>query len=396
MVTLLRTLIVASTSTLAALFATIQLVGPMILAKRIVTTLGYIFYDHYNGRYLRTTYTRRMQHMQEFEVIASARALGRFVLQVWTMALTGSMVGFVMDHPWMPTCCWFPPNNGLCHLWYGMVWMGAVYMAGWGMGVAMKKEGYSIHLGHTSEEGQSITKYYVNPLSIRPTFMSTSKNPLRRRQQQRNHDSVTDHLLRLPRQVLQWMREPEESMNSLFRFANQKSNHPIRPTTPAKQSLDRLLFPSTFGLLRLWSCLTIIYAIAVTLSQSATSPPTYNNNAMYRVMKTFIIQETFHYEWYRVFVKERRIALGAIIGMIGTISLLRMTVVVASIDKLAGLALIPMLIAEVVTWYMNTILYFDHYLPSVRPPMVKSKSSSKRHGVAASLQLQSQQERALL
>jgi tryptophan-rich sensory protein len=338
------------------MFGTIQLMGPMILAKRILTTVGYIFYDHYNGRYLRTTYTRRMQHMQEFEVIASARALGRFLLQCWTMMGTGGVIQWVMNRA--PSCMLQPA--WVCHWWYGMVWMGVVYMAGWGMGVAVKNEGYTINMGRNDEDGTAITKYYGNPLSIRPTYISTSTNPLRRRQQQ-SHGSPMDRLLRIPRQVLQWMREPEESINNVFRFANQKSNHPIRPATPAKRSLDTLLFPSTWRPLRLWSCLTIVYAISITLTSGNTA-------ALHRVMKSFIVQETFHYEWYRVFVKERRIALGAVICMVGLVALLRMNVMVASIDKLAGLALIPMLIAEVVTWYMNTILYFDHYLPSARPP----------------------------
>ena len=46
----------------------------MILAKRCLQVVGFMVYDHYNGRYLRNIYTKRMQHMQEFEVIASARA----------------------------------------------------------------------------------------------------------------------------------------------------------------------------------------------------------------------------------------------------------------------------------------------------------------------------------
>ncbi|KAG7342639.1 hypothetical protein IV203_020583 [Nitzschia inconspicua] len=392
--TLLRNALMASTNILSAMFGTIQLMGPMILAKRVITTVAYIFYDHYNGRYLRKTYTRRMQHMQEFEVIASARALGRFLMQFWTMTVTGSIVGFVMDHPWTPSC-WFQPI-WLCNWWCGMIWMGIVYMSGWGMGVALKKEGYTIKLGE-KEDGTAITKTYNNPLSIRQTYMSTSKSPLRRRNPKSTNKSLLDHLVRIPRQVLQWMREPEEFVNNIFRFANQKSNHPIRPASPSKRNLDTFLFPSTWGPLRLWSCLTVVYCISVTLSNSIPLGSTnnfnvhinninnHNNEVLYRLMRAFIVQESFHYEWYRVFVKERRIALGAVIGMIGLVSLLRLNVVVASIDKGAGLALIPMLIAEVVTWYMNTILYFDHYLPSAQPPRKKRTTNTKRIGPLQSL-----------
>jgi tryptophan-rich sensory protein len=375
--TLVRNGLVASTNLVSAVFGTIQLMGPMILAKRILTTLGYIFYDHYNGRYLRTTYTRRMRHMQEFEVIASARALGRFLLQCWVMSMVGSLVSWTMNHPWTPSCLLQPTR--VCHGWYGIVWMTLVYWSGWGIGVAIRKEGYTFHRGSgelNNRQGKSPSstsgtiKFYVNPLSIRPTYVSTVTRRLRRRQHPTNSSSKLDHILYFPRQLLQWMKEPEESINNLFRFAHQKSNHPIRPVSPTKRSLDTLLFPSTWGPLQLWSCLTVIYAIFVTLSKASSVGN--NNESLHRVMKTFILHESFHSEWYRVFVRERRIALGAVISMIGLWAFLRMVVVMTLIDKWAGLALIPMLIAEVVTWYMNTILYFDHYLPSIRPPHRKT------------------------
>jgi tryptophan-rich sensory protein len=74
-----------------------------------------------------------------------------------------------------------------------------------------------------------------------------------------------------------------------------------------------------------------------------------------------------HSEWYRIFVKERRVALGAMISVIGFVSLLRMVSVVALADKVAAIALIPSVIASLVSSYMNAILYYDHYLPSTRP-----------------------------
>ncbi|KAL3911388.1 MAG: hypothetical protein SGILL_007300 [Bacillariaceae sp.] len=366
----------------------------MILAKRLLNAVGYIFYDHYNGRYIRNVYTKRMQHMQEFEVIASARSMGRFLLQLFAMSIVGRTVAWAVmkssqgQRPPILLPCLLQPS-WVCDWWSGMVWMGSVCLTGWGVSTLIARDGFvfkrfvvgvqnsSSSSGSTTDdkEEKSGYKFYRNPLSIRPTVMGTSAtNPRRWR---RNAKSpILDKIRQIPWQLLQYMKDPEESINNMFRVADHKSHYPFRsPPKATTPNLDTFLFPSTWTPLRIWSCLVVVQAVFETLSRT-TIPWDRNKSSRLRVMKAFLLQETIHNEWYRVFVKERRVALGAIISLIELLALLRMVVVVTLVDRLAGLALIPVLIAVIVTWYMNTILYFDHYLPSARPASKKKRTLS--------------------
>jgi tryptophan-rich sensory protein len=386
--TLLQTVFLAAVKLTSATFASLQLIAPMILAKRCLQALGYIFYDHYNGRYIRNVYTKRMQHMQEFEVIASARALGRFLIQLSAMTLVGNVVAWAVlkgpqeQQSWLIPCLLQP--SWVCYWWSGLLWMGLVCLTGSGVGMAMAKDGFTVKVGNiaakndtTNNNTAACTKFYRNPLSIRPTVMGTPATNLRKWRRNAG-ESPLDKIMLIPWQLLQWMKDPEESINSMFRMANYKSNYPIRASLGPKAKtikLDTLLFPSTWRPLRIYSCLVVVQAIFETLSAPFRASDSWKSSRILRLkmMKAFLIHETTHNEWYRVFVKERRVALGAIISMIELLVLLRMMLVATWVDKLASLALIPVLIAQVVTWYMNTILYFDHYLPTARSVPAKRK-----------------------
>jgi len=193
-----------------------------------------------------------------------------------------------------------------------------------------------------------------------------------------------ERIAQLPWQLLQRMRDPEEWFNNIFRFANHNLDYPIRshPET-SKIQVDTFLFPSTWKPLRILICLVVVQAICVTLSatflEGATHLSPRSSFSVHRdrvrIMKSFIVQQTVHNEWYRIFVKERRVALGAIISLVGLLALVKMMHAVAVVDRLVALALMPALIASVVTSYMNAILYSDHYLPSA--PARSSRSWDK-------------------
>jgi tryptophan-rich sensory protein len=368
---LIRNLIFTTGGIFAAFTGTLKLLAPMILAKRILTTLGYIFYDHYNGRYIRTQYTRRMRHLQEYEVIASSRALGRCLVQTLAMGSVGKFVLFAMN--WAAPCLLQP--TWLCDWWYGVVWMSFVYMAGLGFGFL---------IGRTSPVsptlGANTTVSSSNPLSIRPTqFTSTTSTRQKRRDSKL---SPLSKFAQIPWKLLQKMKDPEEWINNMFRIASYKNNYPIQVSPQrAKVKLDTLLFPSTWMPLRIWTCLIIIRAVRRTLDASSYSgmessaPPFLVNRDQIRIMRSFILQETLHCEWYRIFVKERRVALGAVVSFVALLSLLGIIHTVAVVDGVAAVALIPTLIASLVSGWMNVVLYYDHYLPSSH----SSSSSTSRH-----------------
>lgn len=114
----------ASAGGLGAFVATLRLLAPMIVARKFLTSIGYICYDYYNGRYLRTTYKKRIQDFHFYEIPSALRAAGRSGLQLVGMALTGKV--FCLGLNKAP--CWMPTT--LCQYWYGMVWLGAVLAAG--------------------------------------------------------------------------------------------------------------------------------------------------------------------------------------------------------------------------------------------------------------------------
>lgn len=107
----------ASASFANAFFGTLRLVAPMIVARRFLSTVGYLFYDHYTGRYIRTTYNRRLKHARLLEFPAVARGLGRTVIELACMAAVGRLVQTMLT----TAPCWM--TESICHWWFGMMWM---------------------------------------------------------------------------------------------------------------------------------------------------------------------------------------------------------------------------------------------------------------------------------
>jgi hypothetical protein len=120
---LLQFSVKGSAGVLGAFVATLRLLAPMIVARRSLATLGYICYDYYNGRYLRTTYNKRLRHMQEYEIISAIRACGRSVVQVLGMGLFGKLLEKILNL----SPCWMATR--ICEYWYAMVWMVGILIA---------------------------------------------------------------------------------------------------------------------------------------------------------------------------------------------------------------------------------------------------------------------------
>jgi hypothetical protein len=122
-----------SAGVLGAFAATLRLLAPMIVARRCLTTVGYACYDYYNGRYLRTTYNKRLLNMQEYEIPSALRALGRAGIQLVAMGLAGSITPLLLNR----ALCWMPQR--ICEYWYGMVWILSVLGAARGADILVRK-----------------------------------------------------------------------------------------------------------------------------------------------------------------------------------------------------------------------------------------------------------------
>jgi len=339
--TLLSNILSTSSIIVPVYVGTLRLLGPMIIAKRCLTTLGYIFYDHYNGRYLRTTYNKRIRYLQEYEVTSAARATGRCLLQILCMGFTGRFVGFVLDR--MP--CVLKPS-WVCYWWYGMVWLMSVYTIGW----VCEEWGFNF-----------VTKnnFIHSILSIQPTQI---RNDSQKSISKRN-------ILHIPWLFIQRMKDPEEWVKSLIRSSNNESTYPItrlkRRDGKDSIKLDTLLFPSTWRPLIVLTLLAMSRAICVSYTSSSHSTSSNSRQYQYLIMRSFVVQESVYSEWYRVFVKERRIVLGAGISIIGLMSFLWSIYSVANVDRIAAFLLIPALIARLVSGWMNILLYYNR---CISPP----------------------------
>ncbi|MGK3761978.1 MAG: tryptophan-rich sensory protein [Bacillariaceae sp.] len=339
---------------------TLRLLGPMIIVKRCLTTVGYIFYDHYNGRYLRTTYNKRIRYLQEYDIIAAARATGRCVLQILCMLCTGRFVGFVLDR--MP--CVLKPT-WVCHWWYGMVWLMSVSTIGW----VCEEWGLNF---------VTRNNYIHHLLSIQPTQISSndSHNSMRSKRKRKR-----DNILKVPWRFIQWMKDPEELVTKIIRVPHgdryyyttrkntkNESKYPTnaRGDNDSPIKLDTLLFPSTWKPLIVLTFLAVSRAICVSYSLSPSSSISSCRDHRYLIMRSFVVQETLYSEWYRVFVKERRIVLGAGISVVGLMCLLWSINSVANVDSIAAFLMIPTLIARLVSGWMNILLYYNRCI-SPRP-----------------------------
>jgi hypothetical protein len=120
---LLQNLGEASIGSSAAFLATLRMLAPMIAARRCLAFLAYIGFDHYNGRYLRRTYNKRMEYIHKHEIPSGLRAVGRAAIQLLAMSIIGRLAMVILT----ASPCWMP--NRVCKYWFGTVWTVSVIVA---------------------------------------------------------------------------------------------------------------------------------------------------------------------------------------------------------------------------------------------------------------------------
>ena len=131
MATLLQNTVTGVFGITSVYVGTLKLLGPMILAKHCLTTVGGIINSRYNGRLARRTASVEQlsysdqQTPKEQNDKGVTRALARTLLQILCMSSVGRFVGFVLDQ----TPCLLQPA-WICQWWYGVVWLASVYTIG--------------------------------------------------------------------------------------------------------------------------------------------------------------------------------------------------------------------------------------------------------------------------
>jgi tryptophan-rich sensory protein len=170
------------------------------------------------------------------------------------------------------------------------------------------------------------------------------------------------------------MSDPEEWLNNIARLSgglNNNRNNNNRAFQP-----DALLFPSTWPPLHVLNGWAMIRAIRMTLSSSSKDA---SSSSSFVVMRSFIIHQAVHGEWYRVFFQEKRVALGVAVHAISFLALVTLIHATFSVDGVAGVLLTPALLASLVSGWMNILLYNERWLAkAAASSATKPNNNNKR------------------
>lgn len=279
-----------------------------IVARRSLNTIGDLVYDYSMGRYFRTTYTR-MEHLyvRFFELPAAFRAISRTVAQLCILLILSNIMEWMvgpMRHPCRTV-------DGRCSYWCSVLWLGSVFGTG---------HFFSTSLAH-----------WGGPLRIHvaASHFSTTRR-----------SSVVARVFTRPWHIFQWMQDPEAWVSMM-----------ATPSSPLIEPFDPnpMLFPAT------WLPLRLVQLFAVASAMSSA-----NDLSIARgLMKRCVVQTALTDEWHRVFINERRVALGSCIGLLYLISQLFLAIGVAKIYPTAAVAIVPTCLAIVVSVWMNVVVFWN-------------------------------------
>jgi len=361
LVTLLHQVATGTMGLTSVVVGTFKLLGPMILAKQCLATLGSAFSDRFNRRSLRKESTKQIQYLGKnrldgLDAVAAARIVTRIVLQILCMSSAGHLIELVLAKaPCLMRPFW------ICQWWYGLVWLASMYS------IALVFQEWIF--GHLAQTGNKIHSF----VSIHPTtdikhFASPNYNTKVKSKQR----IVKWPSIRLLKRMTQ---NPEEWIQNLVRIVTrskgQNDHHRSRTYMAGVNSLERtdldpLMFPSTWRPLSIVTFLAMSRAIYKSFCTAASSDivdklgdAVCEKTSRYRIIRSFIIQKTLYGEWRRVFVEEGRIAWGAGISLIGLLTQMWLIYSVSAVDHVAAIALFSIVMAQIVSTWVSIVLFLN-------------------------------------
>ena len=147
-----------------------------------------------------------------------------------------------------------------------------------------------------------------------------------------------------PWHLLQWIKDPKEWINNIA-TKRHSGDAPFQP--------DALLFPSNWPPLHVLSCVSIIRAICMNMAKKRNSGS---------LMRNTCVQLALYEEWNRVFLKEKRVALGAVVHIVLFLALLNLVFVITVVDGVAAVLMTPTVLACLVSSWMNILLFKERLL----------------------------------
>lgn len=346
---LLPPLILTISSCLSAFSANLRLLPPLVISKRFLNSMGNLIGDWYTGRYFRKTYTRLERiYIHYYETPASLRALARVASQWMIYLLLSHFIGTYLVGVEKLSCrtgCG-PSTDGSCPSGVanscGLLWIGSI-----------------VGTGHAFAEA---TARWGGPLRLQVTEWHRRQEVFGSKWSKRGNFFHKLTFFR-PRQILKWIQNPEQWVHLITSPA-----HPERrPFVPKPW-----LFPVTWIPLRLLQMIAIAKVVATNPQEYVwVFPYEMNENSkdtsqiiIDKLMSKYLLQLALCDEWYRVFIRERRVGLGIAVGIVYYFAMLSMLVSSAMINGKATILMLPSLLGIIVTIWMNVVIWWNRFTAS--------------------------------
>ncbi|CAJ1961717.1 unnamed protein product [Cylindrotheca closterium] len=307
----------ASQVAFAAVFATLKMLGPMVMAQKCFEWLGGCKgYDHLTDLKAVEKPTTRME---KYGILEGIRAIGRVAVRFSGMYLFGILCTLVLS----ASSCAMPEQ--LCKYWYALVWT---------LGVKS--------IAHANE--LLFLRYFGGLFELRP---------------ERNYFPLLPpaRLFKIPSPTIRWVYLFFGVVDNVLKVYSDEDSTSSQVIGP--------LFPSTWPYLQLFN----IFAMFRVMKQSLPESPK-------AVLIGFCLQSAVYEEWFRVFLEERRVALGAIMSMTSLLVTTFFIYSTAAIDKLATGLLLPFGLASVVATWMSFVLCGREFSPVERSQRPRAFGSS--------------------
>lgn len=298
-----------------AVLGTLRMLAPLLVTRRVLAYLGNMANDWYTGRYLRTTYNKlEKEYWHYYQVTAVIRSGGRVLTQLVLSAVLGPFVQALVGLRRYPCSMGGLNIAGTTSDEEGTFWgCSALWM--------LATVGGSFSIGKILSEWHEFLRLTVE------SDASGSNSAKKRRKA----------LLR-PLNILEWMRDPDEVVKKVLRTSG--TNMVLKPFHP-----EPLFFPVT------WVPLRALQYIAVL--REMRSP------VMNKVMRRLLVQQALFDEWYRVLMKEKRVALGLGLLCLYSVSTFFLYWTVGSENGLSALLMLPTVLSSILSIWMNCYIYLD-------------------------------------
>ena len=298
-----------------ALLGTLRMLAPLLVTRRVLAYIGDMANGWYTGRYLRKTYNKlEKEYWHYYQVAALIRSGGRIVAQLILSAFLGRLVQALIGLRRYPCSLGGISASGSTLSDYGTFWgCSALWMIA--------------TLGGSFSIGKILSEWHESlRLTVEPDHGVATTARKRRRT-----------LLR-PLNILEWMRDPDQVVKEVLRTTS--TNLVLKPFHP-----EPMFFPVT------WLPLRALQFVAV-LREMRTP-------VMNQVMRRLLVQQALFDEWYRVLMKEKRVALGLGVLCLYSLSTFVLYWSVGSLNGLSALLMLPAVLSSILSIWMNAYIYLD-------------------------------------